>query len=575
MVTWSAADNLLYHTLVGSGGQILNNELRTNTDSYNVFPDHPGNSSQTIAAGPGAANTESPIGWLTGAQNTANIAGNNVNAYLDTDANNAPDAGISAAGVDFLTVANLGAEPETNQNKEVAVQSLFYFNNILHDKLYQHGFIEATGNFQEDNFGNGGNGSDSVNAEAQDGSGTNNANFSTPSDGSNPRMQMYVWTQTSPKRDGDVDSDIIYHEYGHGLTWRMIGSMSGPMSGAIGEGMSDGLSVLFNGGNAGGDVVGEYSYANVNGIRSAAYTDYPRTYGDMTGSSVHFDGEIYGAIVWKLRELFSGSTDPLWDYVVGGMNFTPSKPSFEDMRDGILAASLNSIDDCLIWEAFAHYGVGVGASGSVKGGGPFGGGKVNINESFSVPAECSGPQPLAITSTSPLPSGQVDTPYSYTLEASGGDGTGKAWTQTGGTLPAGLTLAGDGTISGTPSASGTSNFSVEVAEGGEVDTASFDLTINSGPDPGAPTAPSNLSASSKRPFIQLTWNDNSNNEDVFEILRCVGAGCVPAPLTGAVVSADTTQYKDRDVTNGNQYTYVVRARNAAGVSDSNSITYTK
>jgi len=368
--------------------------------------------------------------------------------------------------VDFLTVANLGAEPETDQNKAVAVQNLFYFNNILHDKLYQHGFTESAGNFQEDNGGNGGNGGDSVNAEAQDGSGTNNANFSTPSDGSNPRMQMYVWTQTSPKRDGDVDSDIIYHEYGHGLTWRMIGSMSGPMSGAIGEGMSDGLSVLFNGGNAGGDVVGEYSYANVNGIRSAAYTDYPRTYGDMTGSSVHFDGEIYGAIVWKLRELFGGSTDPLWDYVVGGMNFTPSKPSFEDMRDGILAASPNNIDDCRIWEAFAQYGVGEGASGSVKGGGPFGGGKVNINESFSVPAECSGPQPLAITSTSPLPSGQVDTPYSYTLEASGGDGTGKAWTQAGGTLPAGLTLAGDGTISGTPSASGTSNVSVEVAEGG-------------------------------------------------------------------------------------------------------------
>ena len=36
-------------------------------------------------------------------------------------------------------------------------------------------------------------GSDSVNAEAQDGSGTDNANFATPSDGSNPRMQMYLW----------------------------------------------------------------------------------------------------------------------------------------------------------------------------------------------------------------------------------------------------------------------------------------------------------------------------------------------------------------------------------------------
>ena len=45
------------------------------------------------------------------------------------------------------------------------------------------------------------------------------------------------------QRDGDLDSDIVFHEYGHGLTWRMIGRMSGPMSGAIGEGMSDTLAM--------------------------------------------------------------------------------------------------------------------------------------------------------------------------------------------------------------------------------------------------------------------------------------------------------------------------------------------
>ena len=126
-------------------------------------------------------------------------------------------------------------------------------NNIIHDQLYDHGFTEGALNFQEDNFGNGGAGSDSVNAEAQDGNGTNNANFATPSDGSNPRMQMFVWTTTSPKRDGDLDSDIVWHEYGHGLTWRMIGSMSGSISGAIGEGMSDVLAILKNGRDTVGD----------------------------------------------------------------------------------------------------------------------------------------------------------------------------------------------------------------------------------------------------------------------------------------------------------------------------------
>ena len=83
--------------------------------------------------------------------------------------------------------------PRLPRNRAVAVQNLFYLNNVIHDTLYAHGFNEAAGNFQIDNFGNGGAGNDPVNAEAQDGSGTDNANFATPADGSSPRMQMYLW----------------------------------------------------------------------------------------------------------------------------------------------------------------------------------------------------------------------------------------------------------------------------------------------------------------------------------------------------------------------------------------------
>ena len=72
-------------------------------------------------------------------------------------------------------------------------------------------------------------------------------------------------------RDGDVDSDIVWHEYGHGLTWRMIGRMDGPMAGAIGEGMSDVLSLIANE----DDRVGEYSVGDGLGIRRYAYDNYP------------------------------------------------------------------------------------------------------------------------------------------------------------------------------------------------------------------------------------------------------------------------------------------------------------
>src|SRR5207237_743024 len=63
----------------------------------------------------------------------------------------------------------------------------------MHDMSYQYGFTEAAGNFQQSNLNRGGKGVDYVIADAQDGSGSSNANFATPADGSNPRMQMYLW----------------------------------------------------------------------------------------------------------------------------------------------------------------------------------------------------------------------------------------------------------------------------------------------------------------------------------------------------------------------------------------------
>src|SRR6185503_10833853 len=47
---------------------------------------------------------------------------------------------------------------------------------------------------QNSNYGRGGLQNDRLRAEGEDYSGTNNANMSTPADGSQPRMQMYVFT---------------------------------------------------------------------------------------------------------------------------------------------------------------------------------------------------------------------------------------------------------------------------------------------------------------------------------------------------------------------------------------------
>ena len=384
VTTWSDADNELVETVVNSRGRIVHVENRTADDSYNVFEIHPDVSLQEIVAGP-TSTVESPAGWLgSGTQYATLISGNNARAYLDRDRlRNRPDAPSRVVvNGDFLTVAQLNQSPTTTTNQEVAVQNLFYLNNVIHDALYSYGFTEATGNFQEDNFGRGGLGSDSVDAEAQDGGGTNNANFAVPSDGYNPRMQMYLWNTTANGLDGDLDGDIVWHEYGHGLTWRMIGSMSGAFPGAIGEGMSDALAIIMTD----DDRVGEYATTNTErGIRRYRYEGYPLTFADFTGRSVHSDGEIYAATMWDLKKRYEAAgfdRDVLMADLVDGMNFTAPAPDFLDMRDGILDAT-PSDRDCLVWEAFSMFGMGESASYRRRFI------WYSIVEDFSVPASCS------------------------------------------------------------------------------------------------------------------------------------------------------------------------------------------
>jgi hypothetical protein len=71
---------------------------------------------------------------------------------------------------------------------------------------------------------------------------------------------------------------------------------------------------------------------------------------------------------------------------------------------------------------------------------------------------------LVITTTS-LPNGLVSAAYSATLQSSGGAGT-ITWSVSSGSLPAGLTLSGSGTIAGTPTTAGTASFTVQAKDSG-------------------------------------------------------------------------------------------------------------
>lgn len=174
---------------------------------YRVFPipaESPNHGPEALIADPSNADA-SPFGWhdtdgVDGAEYTI-TRGNNVWSQDDINGNNG--TGTSADGGDELNF-DFPYEFDLPPNEwiEAATVNLFYMNNIMHDVFYHYGFDEESGNFQVNNYGNGGNGNDMVLADAQDGSGINNANFATPPDGGNPRMQMFLW-------DGAVSSGPI------------------------------------------------------------------------------------------------------------------------------------------------------------------------------------------------------------------------------------------------------------------------------------------------------------------------------------------------------------------------------
>ena len=171
-------------------------------DTYLVFPipgENPDDIAQTLVVDP-ADPTASPFGWhdtdgIAGAE-FLDTRGNNVEAQEDVDANNLggtrPSGGASEPLVFSFAFDDM-TDPDTPTNQSAAIVNLFYWSNVMHDLTYHYGFDEPAGNFQTNNYGNGGIAGDPVQADAQDGSSTNNATFGTPPDGFDPRMTMFLW----------------------------------------------------------------------------------------------------------------------------------------------------------------------------------------------------------------------------------------------------------------------------------------------------------------------------------------------------------------------------------------------
>ncbi|MEJ8755452.1 T9SS-dependent M36 family metallopeptidase [Pontibacter sp. H259] len=195
-------NQLLYTQMVAPEAATISSAAAVaSSGSYRIYDvpfETPNHGDRTLVTGKENA-TASPLGWHNDGTLSYTITkGNNVHAYEDRAGANAglsPDGG---ANLVFDFPLDLTKEPETYV--QAATTNLFYWNNLMHDVFYQFGFDEVSGNFQQKNFTGQGAGLDGVMAEAQDGGGTNNANFLTLQDGVPGRMQMYLWTSSLPAK---------------------------------------------------------------------------------------------------------------------------------------------------------------------------------------------------------------------------------------------------------------------------------------------------------------------------------------------------------------------------------------
>lgn len=362
-------------------------------------------------------------GWLPPGATTLN--GPIAHVFADADGDDKPGAGeeIQAApdgtfsypfktfdGPNCGTPLPCSWDAQTpyswQANREQNAAQVYYLLGKFHDHLEAApiGFTRAAGNFD-------GRDGDAVQAATDSGAAVkaglpddahlNNANMSTPPDGQAPLMRLYLSAPFRKYQDilqgnhGD-DASVVYHEYTHGLSNRLVTDADGVstlkrrQARSMGEAWSDWYALDFLAAEGlkpdRPGVDGDLTYDNPGwltgyeartqgvdcpvGSTSPACPGTPGagpggyTYGDFgkiyaKGPETHADGEIWSETLWDLRaKLGSGTTESL---VTRAMELSPADPTFLDQRNAILQADTVVNDGrnrAAIWEVFAHRGMG-------------------------------------------------------------------------------------------------------------------------------------------------------------------------------------------------------------------------
>ncbi|KAF4513113.1 hypothetical protein G6O67_000430 [Ophiocordyceps sinensis] len=301
----------------------------------------------------------------------------------------------------------LNASHQDNEN--AALTQAFYTVSKYQDLLYLLGFDEQAGNFQKDNYGKGGRGRDPVMIEPQvdtikydDGEKPvyNNAYFLAGSDGIFGLMILPLFNHTMPTRDSAFATEVVLHEYTHGLSKRLAGGpenadcVSATLeSGGMGEGWSDFMAAAVltktTDDRSKNSTVGAWLAGNDAGLRIRPYSTNLSVnelrYQDTTKmKEIHEIGVVWGValydMMWNLIEKhpMADKDYPEFDargvptdgrylamkLVMGGLALQACTVSMVDGRDTILDADValtGGENQCEIWTAFAKRGLGHGA----------------------------------------------------------------------------------------------------------------------------------------------------------------------------------------------------------------------
>jgi extracellular elastinolytic metalloproteinase len=369
-----------YEVVLGDGdGRLLRRDRRTfpAVDAAHVVPLDPTRSRAWVSFPDPIVrpSVDSPTGWCYDQETT----GNNVWAQLDREADFLGTAGATAAATGSPPVFDFAYTGVPADDADLALANVFWALNDAHDRFRALGLDEASGAMQDENFGRGGRGGDRIWALVQYASydGTTpygGIGLGTSSDGSFTYMVVGLFDDSGELRDGALETDLLYHEYAHGVSIRLVGDDAACLGGSQPEALSEGWSDFLAASFTGDPVIGAWTSGNsVSGHRRRSLDASTFTYFNFCadGCNRFFDGEIWSGALWDLRRALvqrdgqEQGASLAERLVVEGMRYTPCRPTFPQARDGLVLADLalsGGRNRCVIWQAMAGRGIGYSAT---------------------------------------------------------------------------------------------------------------------------------------------------------------------------------------------------------------------